>query len=107
MRRPKRNFSRADKLALLREAEAKPMAEVCREHDIDITLLSKWKGEFSQNPKTAWTGKIDPDAQISLRIAKLERVIGEMYLENRLLKKASEKLQKKLAEERKKRQSSE
>jgi len=103
MRRTRRTFSRADKLALLREAEANPMAQVCREHDIDITLLSKWKGEFSQNPEKAWTEKTDPDSQISLKIARLERIIGEMYLENRFLKKTSEKLQKQLAEERKKR----
>lgn len=105
MRRPKRNFTRADKLEMLRELEVKSLAEVCREHDIDITLLSKWKGEYNQNPEEAWTGKEDPDLQDNLKLARYERIIGQLCMENRFLKKTSEKLQEKLAEERRKRRS--
>ncbi len=102
MRRKRRYFSREDKLHLLREAEAKSLAEVCREYNIDKTLLSKWKGEFSRDPNEAFTATGDESVQLKMKIAEYERLIGQLCLENRFLKKTSERLQQRAAEERKK-----
>ena len=102
MRKKRRTFTRADKLRLLREAEGKPMAEVCREYDVDITLLSKWKGEFARNPKE-FTGNLDEAAELKKKVAEYERIIGQLCLENIYLKKTSTKFQQLAAEERIKR----
>lgn len=95
----RRNFDREFKLDILRQVEHKSLAEVCREHNLHPNLISRWKREQSDYPKTAFKGKgvlYKAEAQI----AKLERLIGQLYAENALLKKAIMLSQEKQAEEK-------
>ena len=68
-----RIFSREFKLAVVREVaggEKRP-AQVCREHGIAEGLLLRWRREYEAR-----------------RIADLERLCGQLALENAVLKKA-------------------
>lgn len=94
----RKKFSREFKISVLRELEnGKNAAQVCREHDIHPTMLSKWKGEYKENPKTAFSGKgiiSKPEA----KLAESERLVGQLYAENAFLKKVLTRLEMKLKE---------
>lgn len=95
----RRKFTKEFKLDVLREAEHQPLAEVCREHNLHPALVKRWKKEQQQYPKNAFRGKGNL-YKAEAEIAKLERMIGQLYAENALLKKAIANLQEKRAEER-------
>jgi len=96
--RTKRTFTREFKLSVLRELDSKSAAEICREHEIHPVLLNKWKREHQQNPKGAFSGhgKI---AKFEAQIAERDRLIGQLYAENALLKKAIQRSLERRAEQ--------
>lgn len=54
----RKKFTKESKISILRELEnSKNAAQVCREHDIHPSMLSKWKREYKDNPATAFSGK--------------------------------------------------
>ncbi|HZX44245.1 MAG TPA: transposase [Candidatus Nanoarchaeia archaeon] len=53
----RRRFDREFKLQIIREAEQKPMAELCREHNLNSTVVCRWKKELEQYPKDAFKGR--------------------------------------------------
>jgi transposase len=84
----RRQFTRDFKLQVLREIEAgKSVAQTSREHQLHPTLISKWQKQHSQYAEQAFAGNghIYKD---EARIAELERMIGQLTMENTLLKKA-------------------
>ena len=84
----RRQFTRDFKLHVLREVEAgKSVAQASREHQLHPTLISKWQKQHSQYAEQAFAGNghIYKD---EARIAELERMIGQLTMENALLKKA-------------------
>ena len=84
----RRQFTREFKLQVLREVEAgKSVAQASREHQLHPTLISKWQKQHSQYAEHAFAGNghIYKD---EARIAELERMIGQLTMENALLKKA-------------------
>ena len=95
----RRTFDRNFKLEILQQIEQRPMAEVCREHNIHPVLVIRWKREQQQYPKDAFKGK-GRQYKLEAKIAKLQRHIGELYVENALLKKNMISLQERQAEER-------
>ncbi|MFH0954558.1 MAG: transposase [Candidatus Micrarchaeota archaeon] len=97
----KRKFSRDFKLAILQEIDAgKQMAQACREHDIAANLVVRWKREYQQNQKNAFAGKGNT-YKIEAKNAELTKTIGELYLENAILKKANTRLQELWATQKK------
>ena len=97
----KRKFSRDFKLAVLNEIDSgKPMAEVCRQHSLAPNLVTRWRREYQQNPKDAFAGNGNL-WKMEARNAELERTIGELYLENSILKKANKRLQEFVADQKK------
>ncbi|MFH1695190.1 MAG: transposase [Candidatus Micrarchaeota archaeon] len=97
----KRKFSRDFKLAVLNEIDSgKPMAEVCRQHSLAANLVTRWRREYQQNPKDAFAGNGNL-WKMEARNAELERTIGELYLENSILKKANKRLQEFVADQKK------
>ena len=81
-------FSRDFKLQVIREIEAgKTVAQAAREHQLHPTLISKWQKQLAQYPEQAFSGNgnIYKD---EARVAELERMIGQLTMENSLLKKA-------------------
>ena len=59
-------------------------AQLCRRHNISSSLLYHWKKQYAR-------GKFDnePTAEAALkdRVEKLERLVGQLTLENEFLKK--------------------
>jgi len=96
----RKKFTKESKISILRELEnSKNAAQVCREHDIHPSMLSKWKREYKDNPETAFSGngKISkPEA----KLAESERLVGQLYAENAFLKKVLTRLEMKLKEHR-------
>ncbi len=89
----KRQFTRDFKLQILREIEAgKSLAQAAREHQLHPTLITKWKQQHAQYPEHAFSrhGHIYKD---EARTAELERMIGQLTMENALLKKALSRLE--------------
>ena len=70
-------------------AGAATQAELSRKYGISPVMIGRWKREYS-------TGKFFENANnadiasIKIRMAELERLVGELLLENKLLKKAKE-----------------
>lgn len=97
----KRAFTREFKLSILRELESKSSAELCREHNIGQSLLSKWKKDYEKNPHEAFSGKGNLWKE-DAKVVRYERLIGQLYAEIDLLKKTTILLQERKAEEKRK-----
>ena len=86
-----RVHSREFELAAVRSVVggAKRPAQVCREHGISEGLLLRWRREYEARGEGAFAPP-QPSATEALerRIADLERLCGQMALENALLKKS-------------------
>ena len=97
----KRTFTREFKIQVLHELDnGKPAAEVCREHTVHPSLLTKWRQEYKDNPEKAFNGygnTYKPEA----KIAEYERLVGQLYAENAFLKKVLTSLETRFAEIRK------
>ena len=84
----RRRFTREFKLQVVRELEAgKTPAQAAREYQVHPTVLVRWRKEHLQYAERAFTGngRLYKD---EARIAELERMIGQLLMENTLLKKA-------------------
>lgn len=93
MSRRRRGFTRELKLQVLREIEAgKSMAQVSREHQIHASLICKWRKHSSEYGEEAFSGNGNM-YKYEARIAELERMVGQLTMENALLKKALQKLE--------------
>ncbi len=67
-------------------------AQVCREHRIKDTVLSRWKQEFIERAPQLFAPRGLPGKAQSLeeeRIAELERLVGRLTMELETAKKAS------------------
>lgn len=69
--------------------------EIAVEHDINKSLLHKWEKAFLSNGTSVFTVETvqqdEIDAQAG-RIAELERLVGQLALENQVLKKFETRL---------------
>jgi transposase len=84
----RRRFTREFKLQVVRELEAgKTPAQAAREYQVHPTVLVRWRKEHLQYAERAFTGngRLYKEAA---RIAELERLVGQLTMENALLKKA-------------------
>jgi transposase len=89
----RRQFIRDFKLQVLYEIEAgKSIAQASREHQIQPSLISKWQKQHSQYQERAFGGNGNTYTH-EARIAELERMVGQLTMENALLKKALQRLE--------------
>jgi len=70
----------------------KPIAQVCRERQVTDSLVYKWRQEFLEKAPGSFESKqtaatVQNDQ--AERIAELERLVGQLTMENALLKKGS------------------
>ena len=86
-----RVHSREFKLTAVRQVangEKRP-AQVCREHGIGEGLLLRWRREYEARGEAAFAPSQPSETEaLERRIADLERLCGQLALENALLKKA-------------------
>jgi len=85
-------YSADFKQATLQEllAGEKGAAQICRERRIDATTLRRWRLEFEEHGAGAWSAPAPGTASADERIAELERVIGQLTVENLVLKRAAQ-----------------
>jgi transposase len=95
-----RRYDRDFKISIVAElAGGKSLAQLSREYGIHPSLPSRWREELAQNPEKAFSGNGNTYKD-KARIAELERLVGQLYAENELLKKALVMTEKKVREER-------
>jgi len=86
-----RVHSREFKLQVCRQiasGEKRP-AQICREHGLANSMLSRWRHQYAQRGEEAFTPQPLSDAEaLKARVAELERFCGHLALENDVLKKA-------------------
>jgi len=63
-------------------------AEICREHRLSPELVSRWKSELIERAANLFEEEVGQQ-QARLRIAELERLVGQLTLELEISKKAS------------------
>jgi len=98
--KPRRKYTPEFKLSLLRELEAgKQLAQLCRENELHPSLVTRWKKEYQEHPKTAFQGNGNT-YKTEARISELEKLVGQLYAENALLKKVLSRLELSLQEQR-------
>jgi putative transposase len=90
----KRQHSPEFKLEVVRQVASgeKRPAQVCREHGLAESVLSRWRKEYHERGEAAFLpqrSSTTPDAE---RIAELERFCGQLALENAVLKKTLQAL---------------
>lgn len=89
----RRQFTREFKLQVIREIEAgKAVAQVAREHQLHPNTLIKWRKLHQQYAERAFSGH-GQTYKDEARIAELERMGGQLTMENALLKKALSRLE--------------
>ncbi len=82
-----RRFTPDFKRSLIEQllSESATPLELCRRYSISSGQLYTWKKQYAQ-------GKLDPapsrEAELASRVRELERLLGEVTLENEFLKKA-------------------
>ena len=91
-----RKFTREFKLDVCRQMEsgARRPGQISQEYGLAPPLLSGWRKEFKSRGEEAFTAKVHPDPppttpELLTRIAELERLCGQLMIENVLLKKLS------------------
>jgi transposase-like protein len=91
-----RTFTREFKLDVVRQVTGgtKRPAQVCREHRLGESLLARWRREDEERGEAAFTPRsLAGNASSEQRVAELERLCGQLALENAARKKALQHLQ--------------
>ncbi len=86
-----RVHSREFKLSVVRQVASgeKRPAQVCREHGIGEGLLLRWRREYEARGEAAFAPPQPSEAEVlRRRVAELERLCGQLALENAVLKGA-------------------
>lgn len=94
----RRRFTKEFKQSVVQESYSRPVAEICREHDIHLNMLHRWKKEYESSPYEAFEGNGKLWKQ-EAKIAQYERLIGQQCMQIELLKKRTENLRRARAEE--------
>jgi len=89
----RRQFTKEFKLQVIREIEAgKAVAQAAREHQLHPNTILKWGKLHRQYAERAFSGH-GQTYKDEARIAELERMVGQLTMENALLKKALSRLE--------------
>src|SRR5579885_93322 len=95
-----RRFTASFKFEIVRQLQSgeRRLAQVCREHDLDPKMVRDWRMEVEKRGTEAFprsfgeagppTGENRSLAEAEARIGDLERLAGQLSLENDFLKKA-------------------
>ena len=101
-RKPRKQYSAQEKVAILRERllEGKALSEVCERHELQPTVFYAWQKQFFENGaaaferknKRAEEGKDRKIAALQEKLARKNEVIAELLEENVQSKKANGEL---------------
>jgi len=96
----KRKYTKEFKLSILNELNSRQVVDVCREHNLNPSMVTRWKKEFKTSPNNAFSGNGNIYKE-DAKIAQYERLVGQLYAEITFLKKTTQKLQQLRIEEEK------
>ena len=83
----RRIFTKDFKLQVIRQVQAgKSIAQAAREHELHPNLIAKWQKLHEQYARNAFQGNGHTYTE-DAKVAELERLIGQLTIENSLLKK--------------------
>lgn len=85
-----RTFDREFKFAVVREVMRgeQRISQICRKHGIDERVVLRWRKEVAERGDAAFLPQVGAEADAQrLRVAELERLVGQLTLENQALKK--------------------
>ncbi len=90
MKKARRTFTAAYKTKIALELVANPssQAELCRRELLSADVVKQWKQQFLDNASAAFGGD-SRQQQHEHQISDLERMVGQLTVENSILKKAS------------------
>jgi transposase len=90
MKRGRRTFTAAYKTQIVLEwiGNSSAQAEICRRELLSLETLKQWKEQFLGNAVAAFGGSRQQQEHES-SIATLERLVGQLTIENSILKKVS------------------
>ena len=97
-----RKHSAAFKFEIVRQLQSgeKRLAQICREHELDPGMVRDWRQKVERRGTDAFprsvgeepplppAGSLPTLAAAEARVADLERLVGQLTLENDFLKKA-------------------
>ena len=96
---PRKTYTREFKLKVVQAVETAELrpAQACREYQIAESVLNRWRHEVQVRGEAAFTLVQTPTTELDYeaRIAELERVCGQLAIENAALKKALQRAQSK------------
>ena len=93
MSKTRRQFSKEFKLQVIRELEAgKSLVQASREHQVHPNMLRKWQQQVESYGEQAFAGNGHRYTQ-EAKVAELERLIGQLTIENAFLKKVLARLE--------------
>jgi transposase len=90
MKRGRRTFTAAYKTQIVLEwiGNSSAQAEICRRELLSVDVLKQWKEQFLGNAVAAFGGS-QAQQEHENSIATLERLVGQLTIENSILKKVS------------------
>lgn len=84
----RRQFTKEFKLQVLREIQGgKSAAQVAREQELHPNTIYKWQRQQEKHGDQAFPGNGHTTQTAEAKIAELERLIGQMTVENAFLKR--------------------
>ena len=94
MSKKQRQYSAEFKLDTVLEGlrGEKPIAQICRERGIRDSLYYKWRDQFKEQAPKIFGRQDQSDqaaSELEGRVAELERMVGQLAMENDILKKAA------------------
>lgn len=90
----RRNWTADEKLAIVLEGlkEKRPVAEICREHQISQTLYYRWRDKFLEAGKRGLANGTGNENVYQTEIEKLQKIIGKQAIQIEILKKTADLL---------------
>jgi len=68
------------------------ISEICRENGIAQSLFYKWRDKFFEGAKSAFSSRMKAVNGHDAELRQLKQVIGELTIENQILKKTQKLL---------------
>lgn len=95
----RKHYTREFKLKVVQAVESGELrpAQACREYQLAESVLTRWRHEVRQRGEAAFSPLVSSPTDVyEQRIAELERVCGQLAIENAALKKALQLAQSRL-----------
>lgn len=95
MQKERRNWTVAQKLAILREADADGVAKTCRKHQLAGSMIGKWrtkKDQFGEAGLESYSQRESPEFHlVADENRRLKQIVGDQALELQMLRELAKK----------------